>query len=87
MIITRIIEVDEKWDIMTTNIPNAFVQTSSGFTKEGERIIIKVRDTFVNMLDERNSQVCKEHVSFENGSKILYALIYVERTIAIYDLF
>jgi hypothetical protein len=57
---------------MTTSIPNAFVQTSSGITKGGERIIMKIRGALVDMLVELDSHTYKEHVSFKNSSKILY---------------
>jgi hypothetical protein len=57
---------------MTTNISNAFVHTSSGIKKDSERIIMKIRGALVDMLVELDSHTYKEHVSLENGSKILY---------------
>jgi hypothetical protein len=56
---------------MTTDMSNAFVQTSARLTKGGERIIMKIRGALVSILVELDSHTYKEHVSFENGSKIL----------------
>jgi hypothetical protein len=76
---TGIIEAQEKRDVMTIDIPNAFVQTSAGLTKDGKRIIMKIRGSLVDMLVELDSQTYKEHVLLENGSKILY--VYVQKSI------
>jgi hypothetical protein len=54
---------------MTTDVPNAFVQTSAGLTNDGERIIMKIRGALLDMLVELDSHTYKEHVSFENRSK------------------
>jgi hypothetical protein len=64
---------------MTTDIPNAFVQTSAGLTKDGERIIMKIRGALVDILVELDSHTYKEHVSIENGSKILY--VHVQKAV------
>jgi hypothetical protein len=79
ILLTRIIKAKEKRDVMTTDIPNAFVQISAGLTEVGERMIIKIRGTLVDMLVELDSHTYKEHISFENGSKILY--IHVQKAI------
>jgi transcriptional regulator NrdR family protein len=72
IILTGIIEAKEKRDVMTTDIPNAFVQASTGLTKDGEKIIMKIRGALVDMLVEIDSHTYKEHVSFYYATKILY---------------
>jgi hypothetical protein len=57
---------------MTTDVPNTFVQTNSGIKKDGERIIMKIKGALVDMFVELDSHTYKEHVSFKNGSKILF---------------
>jgi hypothetical protein len=79
ILLTGIIEAKEKRDVMTTDIPNAFVQRSAGLTKDGERIIMKIRGALVDILVELDSHTYKEHVLFENGSKILY--VHVQKAI------
>jgi hypothetical protein len=79
ILLTGIIEAKEKRDVMTTNIPNDFVQTSAELTKDGQRIIMKIRGALVDMLVELDSHTYKEHVSFKNGSKIL--CVHVQKAI------
>jgi hypothetical protein len=70
--LTSIIDTKEKRDVMTSDIPNAFVQTSAGLTKDGERIIMKIRGPLVDMLVDLDPNIYKEHVLVERGSRILY---------------
>jgi hypothetical protein len=79
ILLTGIIEAKEKRDVMTTNILNAYFQTSAGLAKDGERIIMKIRVALVDMLVELDSHTYKENVSFENSSKILY--VHVQKAI------
>jgi hypothetical protein len=62
----------ENRDVMNSDIPNAFVQTSAGLTKDGERIIMKIRGPLVDMLVDLDPNIYKEHVLVERGSTILY---------------
>jgi hypothetical protein len=48
--ITAVINAKQGWDIMTTNIPIAFVQTDIEKKSNGEKIIMKIRGQLVDML-------------------------------------
>ena len=50
MLITGVIEAKQKRDVMTLDIPNAFVQTAVPQGKTDEEIIMKIRGTLVDML-------------------------------------
>jgi hypothetical protein len=70
--LTSIIDAKENRDVMNSDIPNAFVQTSAGLTKDGERIIMKIRDPVADMLVDLDPNIYKEHVLVERRSRILY---------------
>ena len=50
VLITGVIEAKQRQDVMTANIPNAFVQTDVGKRSIGEQIIMKIRGPLVKCL-------------------------------------
>ena len=54
-IITGVIEAKQQCDIMTTDIPNAFVQTD--IDQSGEKIIMKIRGELVDILVEESPKI------------------------------
>ena len=57
-------------DVMTSDVPNAFVQTD--IDQSGERIIMKIRGALVDMLVEMDPTTYQNHVIERNGEKVLY---------------
>jgi hypothetical protein len=63
ILITATIDAKQKRDVMTTNIPNAFVQTNVDKKNQvkGEHIIMKIRGPHVDMLTKIAPKVYKGH--------------------------
>ena len=72
ILLTCGIDAYEKRDVMSMDIPNAFVQTDMPQKKVGERIIMKVRGMLVEWLVELDPLRYQDKVVYENGNKVLY---------------
>ncbi|KAG7374511.1 reverse transcriptase RNA-dependent DNA polymerase [Nitzschia inconspicua] len=75
ILITGTIDAKQKRDIMTADIPNAFVQTPVDKQKVGERIIMKIRGLMVDILVEMAPEIYADYVVIENGKKVLYVIM------------
>ena len=62
VLITSLLEAKENRDVMTADIPNAFVQTEVDNKKFGEQIIMKIRRPLVDMLVEIAPEVYTDYV-------------------------
>ena len=81
ILITGVIDAHEGRDVMTADVPNAFIQTEIPKAKDGEdRIIMKITGSLVDLLVKLNPEKYGPYVVFENGKKVLY----VETLKAIY---
>jgi hypothetical protein len=74
VLLTAAIDAAEERDVMTADIPNAFVQTDVP-KYDGDRIILKIRGPLVDMLLEIDPQLYRPFVRFENKRKILYCVV------------
>ena len=74
ILITATIDAKQNRDVMTADIPNAFVQTDVDQKNhiKGERIIMKIRGSLVDMLVEIAPEVYYDFVVYEGNSKTLY---------------
>jgi hypothetical protein len=73
ILLTAVIEAKEGRDVMTVDIPNAFVQTTVPQTdNEGDRITMKIAGPLVEMLVDLDPEIYKNFVSFEGNTPILY---------------
>jgi hypothetical protein len=61
--------------VIALDIPNAFVQTPAGTTKDGKSIIMKIRGALVDMLVDLDLLIYKDYVSIVNGNKVLYVQV------------
>ena len=75
IIITGVIDAKQRRDIMTADIPNAFVQTRIDEKEVGERIIMKIRGPLVDMLLELSPETYQGYVVYEGKSKVLYVMM------------
>jgi hypothetical protein len=73
--LTAMIDADEERDIMTSNIPNAFIQTPMDIKEGEERVIMKITGVLVDILVEKNPERYTGYVVYENGKKVLYVII------------
>jgi hypothetical protein len=70
ILITGVIEAKQGRDIMTLDIPNAFVQTE--IPQSGEKVVMKIRGELVNILTEICPGVYDDYVIYEGKHKVLY---------------
>ena len=70
LFITTIIDALEARDIMTNDIPNAFIQTNvPSDPDEKYRVIMKITGVLVDMLVELSPEEYGPYVVIENGKK------------------
>ena len=62
-------------DVMSLDIPNAFIQARVPKQLVGERIAMKIRGVLVDWLVELDPAAYSPYVVYENGKKILYVEI------------
>ena len=71
-----VIDAKERRDVMSADIPNAFIQTSMPPVEEGqERVIMKITGVLVDLLVEMAPDIYAKHVVYENGRKVLYVQV------------
>ena len=71
--LTTVIDAKEKRDIMTADIPNAFIQAHMPKIEKGEdRVIMKISGTLVELLVKLAPTVYGPFVVFEKGKKVIY---------------
>lgn len=68
--LTGVIEAKEERNIITLDVPNAFIQTY--LEDESERIILILRGLAVQILVEIDPSVYKSFVEIEKGKEVLY---------------
>ena len=74
--ITAVIDAIEGRDVMTNDIPNAFIQTHlTADPEDMDRVIMKITGVLVDMLVELAPEECGPFVVIENGKKVLYVRI------------
>jgi hypothetical protein len=66
--------VKQKWDVMTADIPNAFVQTDIEDNNhiKGQQIIMKIWGPLIDMLVEIEPKVYEDFVVYKGKDKVLY---------------
>jgi hypothetical protein len=73
ILITGVIEAKDERDVMTCNIPNAFIQAYLPKKEPGEdRVVMKVTGVLVNMLVDRNPESYRQAVVLKNQKKVLH---------------
>ena len=72
ILLTGVIEAKQNRDIMTLDVPNAFVQTTVPQGEGDERIIMKIKGQLVDILLELHPETYADYVVYEGKSKVLY---------------
>ena len=71
--ITCTIDAKEGREVMTCDLPNAFIQSKlPEYDKDGARYIMTVKGPLVDYLLQINSVLYEKHVVIEKGEKVLY---------------
>ena len=75
--ITAVIDTKEGRDVMTVNVPNAFIQTllPEKYRRKGDQVIIKFIGQIVDILVKMNLGRYERFVIYENGKKVIYVEI------------
>jgi len=74
--ITCCIDVHESRDIMSADIPNAFVQTKlPSKNKKGKKVMMEITGVLVDKLVELNPQLFTSFVTRENNRKVIYVVV------------
>jgi len=72
ILLTATIDAKEGRDVMTADVPNAFIQASIDADDGDDKIIMKLTGVIVDLLVEMAPEVYKDFVVMENGKKVLY---------------
>jgi hypothetical protein len=73
ILITGVIKAKEERDVMTCNIPNAFIQAHLPKKEPGEdRVVMKITGVLVDMLVDINPELYSPAVVLENRNKVPY---------------
>ena len=73
IMITRVIDAKEDRDVMTGDVPNAFIQANMPKVKQGEdRVMMKIIGVLLDMFVQLAPEVYGPCVVFENRKKTLY---------------
>ena len=74
--LTAIVDAKERRDVMSNDVPNAFIQAWMPKQKDGEaRVIMKITGVLVDYLVDIAPEVYGPYVVFENGRKVLYVQV------------
>jgi hypothetical protein len=80
ILLTGMIDAHEGRDVMTTDIPNAFIQAP--MPVRDEKVIMKITGRLVDILVNMHPETYGEYVVYEKGKKVLY----VEILMALYGM-
>ena len=76
ILLTLTIDAHENRDVMSADVPNAFIQTEMPEIKQGEeRVMMKITGVLVDMLIQLDPQLYGPHVVYEKGCKVLYVQV------------
>ena len=86
VMLTSFIDAYEQRDVMTADVPNAFMQAElpKGARKDkknennkdgNERVMMKITGVLVDMLVQLNPNLYSKHVVYNNGKKTLYVWV------------
>ena len=76
--LTAVVDAKEERDVMSNDVPNAFIQAHvpEGKTKNGdERIVMKITRKLVNVLISIAPEVYSGFMVYKNGEKVLYVIV------------
>ena len=76
IMLLAIIDAKEGRDVMSADVPNAFIQTSMPPVEEGQdRVTMKITGVLVDLLVQIAPETYGPYVVFENGRKVLYVQV------------
>ena len=74
LLLTATVDAHEGRDVLSADVPNAFIQTKMPETVEGEaRVMIKISGVLVDLLVQLAYETYSPYVVYERGRKVIYA--------------
>ena len=74
--LTAIFYAKEERDVMSVDVPNAFIQTKILEIEDGEEgVIMNITGVLMGLLVEMAPEVYGPYVLFENGRKVSYVQV------------
>ena len=71
--LTAAIDAKQKRDIMSNDVPNAFIQAEA--PKGKEKIVMKITGVLVDLLIDVCPETYKDFVVLENGKRVIYVVV------------
>ena len=77
ILLTGVIDAKEGRDVMTADIPNAFIQTPlpEERLKGSERIFMKIEGRLVDLMTDLDPDLYGPHIVYERGKKVVYVQV------------
>ncbi|MGC9197302.1 MAG: hypothetical protein ACP5IL_17920, partial [Syntrophobacteraceae bacterium] len=76
IMLTAIVDAKEKRDVMTADVPNAFIQAQMpNLDYANERVFMKITGVLVDLLVEMAPEVYKSFVTHEGNKKVVYVQV------------
>ena len=76
IMLTAIVDAKEGRDVLSADVPNAFIQKDLPPRKDGEeRVIMKITGVLVDMLVKLAPEIYGPFVVYENGKRVLYTQV------------
>ena len=76
IMLTAIVDAKEGRDVMTNDIPNAFIQSKMPSQKDGdERVMMKITGVLVDLLVELAPEVYGPYIVTDKHKKVLYVQV------------
>ncbi|MGC9294940.1 MAG: hypothetical protein ACP5E8_06680, partial [Thermoplasmata archaeon] len=76
IMLTAIVDAKEKRDVMTADVPNAFIQAQMpNLDDANERVFMKITGVLVDLLVEMAPEVYKSFVTHEGNKKVVYVQV------------
>jgi hypothetical protein len=76
IMLTAVVDAKEDRDVMTADVPNAFIQTAMPKLMKGEeRVIMKITGALVHLLVQMAPETYGPFVVLEHGRKVLYVQV------------
>ena len=69
LLTTAVIDSKQNGDVITLDIPNAFVQTP--MPQSEQRVIMRINEILVKYLEELFSETYSKYITYQNNTKIL----------------
>ena len=75
IMLTATVDAHERRDTMTSDVPNAFIQTKLEYQPGDDRIVMKITGVLVDILINDNPDIYGGYVAYERGEKVLYVAV------------